>query len=116
MGERGFQLSSGERQRILLARAFVARPTILILDEATANLDFKTEENVKLALARMARGRTTLVVAHRRSMLTDVDRVLVLRDGVIEQDGAPQQLMQVEGYFRQMMQASEGENAGAAPS
>jgi ABC-type multidrug transport system fused ATPase/permease subunit len=107
IGERGVELSVGERQRVLLARAFVARPAILILDEATANLDFKTEEHIKEALERLSRGRTTLVIAHRRSMLTDVDRVLVLRDGHIEQDGPPGELWKQEGYFRQMMSAQD---------
>ncbi len=64
---------------------------------------------MKQTIAQMARGRTTLVVVHRRSMRTDVDRVLVLRDRAIEQDETPHQLMQVEGYFRQMMLANEGE-------
>ena len=76
-------------------------------DEATANLDFRTEAQVKTALERLARGRTTLVIAHRRSMLTDVDRVLVLREGRIEQDGSPAELLEVDGYFRQMMTAQD---------
>ena len=109
IGERGVELSMGERQRVLLARAFIARPAILLLDEATANLDFKTEEAVKEAINVISRGRTTLVVAHRRSMLTDVDRVLVLRGGRIEQDGRPEDLILQEGYFRQMMTARDGE-------
>jgi ABC-type multidrug transport system fused ATPase/permease subunit len=103
VGERGVELSMGERQRVLLARAFIGRPLILLLDEATANLDFKTETAVKKAVGLIARGRTTLVVAHRRSMLTDVDRVLVLRGGRIEQDGTPEELLREDGYFRQMM-------------
>jgi ATP-binding cassette subfamily B protein len=105
IGDRGVELSVGERQRVLLARAFLARPTILILDEATANLDFRTEAHVKTALERLARGRTTLIVAHRPSMLTEVDRVLVLRDGHIEQDGRPEDLLRRDGYFQQMMRA-----------
>lgn len=111
VGERGIELSMGERQRVLLARAFIARPTILVLDEATANLDFKTEDAVKEALKLLARDRTTLVVAHRRSMLTEVDRVLVLRNGRIEQDGAPDVLIQEPGYFRDMMTAHDGQPA-----
>ena len=107
IGERGVQLSSGERQRILLARAFIARPTVLILDEATANLDFRTEARVKVALERAAKGRTTIVIAHRRSMLTDVDRVLVLQEGRIVQDGTPDQLLRLDGYFRDLMQPGE---------
>jgi len=112
VGERGVQLSAGERQRILLARAFVARPAVLLLDEATANLDFRTEEDVKRAIAEVARGRTTIIVAHRRSMLTGVHRVLVLRHGVIEQEGTPEALLGEPGYFRDMMSAGNGE-AGA---
>ncbi len=112
IGERGVELSVGERQRVLLARAFIARPAILLLDEATANLDFKTEEAVKQAIDVIARGRTTMVVAHRRSMLTQVDRVLVLRGGRIEQDGSPDELMREEGYFRQMMTAKDGGGNG----
>lgn len=111
VGERGVELSMGERQRVLLARAFAARPVILILDEATANLDFKTEESVKEAFHMLSQGRTTFVVAHRRSMLTDVDRVLVLREGRIEQDGTPEELLQAGGYYRQMMMAQDGSGA-----
>jgi ABC-type multidrug transport system fused ATPase/permease subunit len=107
IGERGVALSVGERQRILLARAFVAQPTILILDEATANLDFRTEMSIKSALSVLSEGRTTLIIAHRASMLTDVDRVLVLQRGRIEQDGTPDQLMKVDGYFRDMMFRSD---------
>jgi ABC-type multidrug transport system fused ATPase/permease subunit len=111
IGDRGVELSVGERQRVLLARAFVARPAILVLDEATANLDFRTEAQVKTALERLAHGRTTLMITHRRSMLTDVDRVIVLRDGRIEQDGSPEELLKADGYFRQMMRAEEGQGA-----
>jgi ATP-binding cassette, subfamily B, bacterial len=108
VGEQGVELSLGERQRVLLARAFVARPSILILDEATANLDFRTEASVKQALEVISKGQTTLIVAHRRSMLTSVDRVLVLRGGRIEQDGTPADLMNRSGYFRDMMSAGDG--------
>jgi ATP-binding cassette subfamily B protein len=107
IGERGVELSVGERQRVLLARALVARPPVLILDEPTANLDFQTEMSIKQALNELARDRTTLIVAHRRSMLTDVDRILVLRAGRIEQDGTPGKLLLREGYFRDMLLADE---------
>jgi ABC-type multidrug transport system fused ATPase/permease subunit len=113
IGERGVELSVGERQRVLLARAFLARPAVLLLDEATANLDFKTEEAVKEALETISKGRTTVVVAHRRSMLTDVERALVLRDGRIEQDGTPAELLAVDGYFRQMIRAADAPAARA---
>ena len=105
VGERGVELSSGERQRILLARAFIARPRILVLDEATANLDFRTEGLVKEAIRELARGRTTLTIAHRRSMVEDADRVLVLRQGVIEQEGPPAKLEAEPGYFHDLVHA-----------
>jgi ATP-binding cassette subfamily B protein len=103
IGERGVELSMGERQRVLLARAFLARPEILILDEATASLDFRTENAIKEALSAISKGRTTLLVAHRRSMLTEVDRVLVLRHGSIQEEGTPAALLSAGGYFHQMM-------------
>lgn len=103
VGERGATLSAGERQRVLLARVFIAKPVVLILDEATANLDFRTELSVKRALETAAAGRTTLLIAHRKSMLTNVDRVLVLEDGRIVQDGPPALLASQEGYYKDMM-------------
>lgn len=105
LGERGYELSMGERQRVLLARAFVANPRILILDEATANLDFKTEAAVKQTLRELTQGRTTLIIAHRQSMLTEVDRVVALRDGRVIEEGPPQALFDQHGYFFQMMTA-----------
>jgi ABC-type multidrug transport system fused ATPase/permease subunit len=105
LGERGHELSMGERQRVLLARAFVAKPRILILDEATANLDFKTEDAVKQTLRQLTQGRSTLIIAHRQSMLTEVDRVVALRDGKVIEEGPPQALLDQHGYFFQMMTA-----------
>jgi ABC-type multidrug transport system fused ATPase/permease subunit len=105
LGERGFELSLGERQRVLLARAFLANPKLLILDEATANLDFKTEAAVKRTLLDLTRGRTTVIIAHRQSMMTDVDRVIAIRDGRVIEDGTPQELLDSHGYFFQMMSA-----------
>ena len=103
IGEAGVALSAGERQRVLMARAFVARPRVLILDEATANLDYRTEAAVKRALAVLSRGRTTLIIAHRASMLSGVDRVIVMNDGHIQRQGTPAQLLEGAGYFRDMM-------------
>lgn len=105
LGERGYELSLGERQRVLLARAFVANPRVLILDEATANLDFKTEAAVKSTLRELTRGRTTLIIAHRQSMLTEVDQVVAIRDGRVIEEGPPQALFDQQGYFFQMMTA-----------
>jgi ABC-type multidrug transport system fused ATPase/permease subunit len=105
LGERGYELSLGERQRVLLARAFLSNPKLLILDEATANLDFKTEAAIKRTLRELTKGRTTLIIAHRQSMMTDVDRVVAIRDGQVTEEGTPQALLAQHGYFFQMMSA-----------
>jgi ABC-type multidrug transport system fused ATPase/permease subunit len=112
IGERGYELSLGERQRVLLARAFVANPRILVLDEATANLDFKTEDAVKKTLGELTEGRTTLIIAHRQSMLTAVDHVIALSDGRVIEEGPPAALFEQQGYFFQMMTAQPARLGG----
>lgn len=109
VGERGIGLSVGERQRLQLARALVAAPRILILDEATANLDYATEFEVKQALSRLQHNRTTLVIAHRYSMVQDADYVLVLENGRVVESGAPTELISHEGWFARL--ANGGENS-----
>jgi len=99
IGEGGVGLSVGERQRLQIARALLARPRILILDEATANLDFATEAEVKHTL-ELARGRRTLlVVAHRYSMVEGADRVIVLETGRVTQTGTVDELRSGAGWF-----------------
>ncbi len=109
IGEGGVGLSVGERQRLQLARAFVSRPRILLLDEATANLDYATESEIKDALAEMRRGRTTLVIAHRYSMVKDADHVIVLDAGEIVERGTPAELLDSGGWFSKL--ASGGATA-----
>jgi ABC-type multidrug transport system fused ATPase/permease subunit len=102
IGEHGVGLSVGERQRLQLARALVAAPRILILDEATANLDYATEFEVKQALAQLQHGHTTLIIAHRYSMVQDADFVLVLDGGRIVESGTPAELIVRGGWFAQL--------------
>jgi ABC-type multidrug transport system fused ATPase/permease subunit len=102
VGEQGVGLSVGERQRLQLARVLVAEPRILILDEATANLDYATESEVKQALARLRHGRTILVIAHRYSMVQGADRVVVLDSGCIIEAGTPFELIASGGWFAQL--------------
>jgi ATP-binding cassette subfamily B protein len=99
VGERGSKLSGGERQRVAIARALLKDAPILVLDEATSALDAENEEKIQEALARLARGRTTFVIAHRLSTVMNADRILVLRRGTIAESGTHAELMQKGGYY-----------------
>lgn len=113
VGERGVQLSGGQRQRIAIARAILRNPRVLILDEATSNLDSHSEALVQVALERLMRGRTTLVIAHRLSTVRNADLTVVLQDGRIAQQGQHDTLMQTDGMYRQLVehQLLEGQPA-----
>jgi ATP-binding cassette subfamily B multidrug efflux pump len=108
LSERGSGLSAGERQLISFARIIVFAPKILILDEATANLDSHTEQLVQDALHRVSQGRTTLVIAHRLSTVMGADRILVMSQGQIVEEGAHEQLLQLGGYYEQLYRHSQG--------
>jgi ATP-binding cassette, subfamily B, bacterial MsbA len=99
VGDRGSTLSGGERQRITLARALLVNPPILILDEATASLDSKSERLVQEALARVMEGRTSIVIAHRLSTIQHADFIIVLQDGKIVESGDHASLMQRQGEY-----------------
>jgi glucan exporter ATP-binding protein len=106
-GDRGHNLSGGERQRIAIARAILKAAPILILDEATSALDTETEVKVKRALARLAQGRTTFVIAHRLSTVTRADQILVMDQGRIVERGRFAELMQLNGRFAALVAAGE---------
>jgi ATP-binding cassette subfamily B protein len=115
LSERGSGLSAGERQLISFARIIVFQPKILILDEATANLDSHTEQLVQQALDRVARGRTTLVIAHRLSTVRHADRIIVMRDGRIVEEGDHGKLLALGGYYAELYRHSRREaRAGTA--
>jgi subfamily B ATP-binding cassette protein MsbA len=99
VGERGVQLSAGQRQRIAIARAILRDPRILLLDEATASLDNKSEALVQEALDRLMKGRTTLVVAHRLTTIQNADQIFVLNDGHIIERGSHQELLRQQGLY-----------------
>jgi len=113
VGERGVTLSGGERQRLSIARALLKDPPILVFDEATSALDSLTEERVQRALARVAEGRTTLVIAHRLSTVRDADMILVLRDGRIVERGRFADLVAADGLFADLVRRQFGD--GPAP-
>jgi ATP-binding cassette subfamily B protein len=104
VGDRGAKLSGGQRQRIAIARAFLKNSPILLLDEATSALDSEAEEAIRDALSRLMQGRTVIAIAHRLSTLRNFDRIVVLRNGEIVQDGEPERLTQAEGPYRTLIQ------------
>ncbi len=107
VGERGAKLSGGQRQRIAIARALLKDPRILILDEATSSLDTESEALVQEALERLMKGRTTLVIAHRLSTIRDAERILVLSDGRIVEEGAHGELLARGGTYASLFRAAE---------
>lgn len=108
VGERGTKLSGGERQRIAIARAILAASPILILDEATASLDSVTEMYIQESLERLMENRTTLVIAHRLSTLSKMDRILVFDQGKIVEEGSHRELMSRRGHYAHMWQMQAG--------
>jgi ATP-binding cassette subfamily B protein len=111
VGERGLKVSGGERQRVGIARAILKNPAILVLDEATSSLDSVTEAEVREALEDAARGRTTLVVAHRLSTIANADEILVLSDGRIAERGTHADLLELDGIYAGLWQR-QSEQAG----
>jgi len=106
--ERGATFSSGQRQLIAFARTIAANPKILVLDEATANIDTETEEAIQTALAKMRKGRTTIAIAHRLSTIQDADLILVLHQGEIVERGTHQELLAQEGLYHKMFLLQNG--------
>lgn len=104
VGERGASLSPGQRQLICLARAILADPGILILDEATSNIDTNTEKIIQNSLNRVAEGRTCIIIAHRLSTVTGVDRIIVLEHGTIAEMGSHKELMDKHGLYYNMFE------------
>lgn len=103
IGERGVRLSGGQRQRLAIARAVLADPRVLILDEATSNLDVESEQAIQQGLANLMRQRTSFVIAHRLSTIRHADRIVVLRGGRVVQQGSHDELMQGSGPYRDMV-------------
>ncbi|MBT8337849.1 MAG: ATP-binding cassette domain-containing protein, partial [Gemmatimonadetes bacterium] len=102
IGERGVKLSGGQRQRVTIARALLADPRILILDEATSSLDTESEALIQQSLDDLLRGRTTFVIAHRLTTIQRADTILVIEDGQILERGRHEELMALEGRYHQL--------------
>jgi ATP-binding cassette subfamily B protein len=103
VGDRGVKLSGGQRQRIAIARAFLKDSPLLLLDEATSALDSESEEIIREALNRLMRGRTVIAIAHRLSTVRNFDRIVVMQEGQIVEDGSPDHLMRRNGRYRELI-------------
>jgi ATP-binding cassette subfamily B protein/subfamily B ATP-binding cassette protein MsbA len=103
VGERGVRLSGGQQQRLAIARAILASPQILILDEATSNLDTESEQLIQASMATLLAGRTTFVIAHRLSTIRRADLILLMEEGRVTERGTHEELMRAEGTYSQMV-------------
>ncbi len=113
VGDRGYRLSGGERQRLTIARLLLARPRVVILDEATAHLDSESEAAVQAALAEALHGRTALVIAHRLSTIRAADQILVVEDGLVIERGTHEELIAAHGRYAQLYRTQFAEPAAA---
>ena len=103
IGENGFALSGGERQRISIARAFLKDAPIILLDEATASLDVENETAIQEALSRLIKNKTVLIIAHRMRTVASADQVVVLKDGIVAEQGSPVELYARKGLYAHMV-------------
>src|SRR6185369_16721274 len=117
IGERGVKLSGGQCQRLAIARAVLASPQILILDEATSNLDTESEQLIQASMAALLAGRTTFVIAHRLSTIRRADLILLMEDGRITERGTHDELMQSRGaYFAMVLRQMQSSSQDVEPA
>src|SRR5439155_3014669 len=103
VGERGLTLSGGQRQRISIARAVLTDPRVLVLDDATSSVDTRTEEQIHATLREIMTGRTTILIAHRRSTLRLADRIVLVHDGRAAESGTHEELLSASARYRTLL-------------
>jgi ATP-binding cassette subfamily B protein len=116
VGERGLKLSGGEKQRVAIARTLLKRPPILVFDEATSSLDSKSEQAILAALREISEDHSSLVIAHRLSTIIDADRILVLHQGQIVEQGSHQQLLELDHHYATLWRAQQKDVPQHPPS
>ncbi len=107
IGENGSELSGGERQRISIARAFLKDAPIILLDEATASLDVDNETLIQESLSRLIKDKTVLIIAHRMRTVAEADKIVVLKDGIVAEQGTPKELEKQQGIYKHMMETQQ---------
>ncbi|MEL0219089.1 MAG: ABC transporter ATP-binding protein [bacterium] len=113
VGERGIRLSGGQRQRLSIARAILKDAPIMVFDEATSSVDTETERAIQQSLSRITKGKTALIIAHRLSTIRHADRILVLRDGQVVEEGHHDDLLELKGTYAELWQVQSGEVTAA---
>jgi len=109
VGERGLKLSGGEKQRLSIARMLLKKPAIMVFDEATSSLDSRTEKNINIAIKQVSAGHTSLIIAHRLSTIVDADKIVVLDNGSVIEQGKHSQLLELKGHYYQLWQAQKND-------
>jgi ATP-binding cassette subfamily B protein len=108
IGENGGELSGGERQRISIARAFLKDAPIILLDEATASLDVENETFIQESLSRLVKDKTVIIIAHRMRTVAGADKIVVLKDGKVDECGTPAALTASGGFYKRMQDLQQG--------
>ena len=107
IGENGCHLSGGERQRLSIARALLKDAPVILLDEATASLDVENETEIQEAISKLIKDKTVLIIAHRMRTVTNADKIVVLKDGVVAEQGTPNELVNSNRIFKEMVQKQQ---------
>jgi ABC-type transport system involved in Fe-S cluster assembly fused permease/ATPase subunit len=110
VGERGLKLSGGEKQRVAIARTILKRPPIMVFDEATSSLDSRSEQAILTALKEISQGHTSLVIAHRLSTIIDADKIVVMGNGRILEQGSHRQLLDLNGAYKKLWQTQQDQH------